>query len=312
MSKAKIIVVLISLIFCSRLAAQDAAPSDTYAPNYKYVKGDSARIKRIMLLETQAHIGKLNLSSEIAFPSQIVDITFQKIINVLENGDAEIYSENESTKYSFNGIAKDKVEKGSRGLIAVLSKTGITKSITRLTEKNNLDRSAGELLFQYDGSDDGNDNSYDKPIKLGESWIEDTMSPFGGKMHCVNKLVQKDVKYDNDRVMVLECINTGIIDKNFLYQSNLSQEEIDRFHLEATGTFKMQGTDKVSMINGNLVSSCGLINIRLEILPRELKGRDVPPLKLVMDGTYETLLLPVPKAPAPKKPMPKKPAPKKK
>lgn len=312
MSKAKIIVVLISLIFCSRLAAQDAAPTDVVALNYKYVKGDTARTKRTMIFETQAHIGKLDLNNEMAFPSKIVTITFEKIINVLENGDAEIYAETESARYSFNDSAKDKVEKGSRRLIVVLSKTGITKSITRLTEKNSLDRSNGELLFQYDGSDDGNDNSYDKPIKVGESWIEDTMSPFGGKMHCVNKLVQKDVKYDNDRVMVLECINTGIIDRNFLYQSNLSQEEIDRFHLEATGTFKMQGTDKVSMTDGNLVSSCGLINIRLEILPRELRGRDVPPLKIVIDGAYETCLLPVSKAPAPKKPMPKKPAPKRK
>lgn len=300
MSKAKIIVVLISLIFCTRLAAQDVSASDAVNTSCHYEKGEIIRTKSILDLNSHVSMKKNNEYRYAVVPSRIIIVTYHKVINVFENGDAEIYSKMETSKSDPNGFIQVKPAKQIFPLIIVKSKSGVTKSITRM-KNGSLDRSTGELIYSNDSIDNDSSNSLDKMVKLGESWTEEDANSFGGgNMRCVCKLIQKDVEYGNYRILIVEETDTGDVDSSFFITRD-GNDGIDNAQSDKIGTFKMQGTDKINMKDGKLISSCGLITMRYKLKSQELAESDLSSAEFLVDGTYETCMLPVSNMPAPKK-----------
>lgn len=296
MSKAKIFVVLISLIICSKLAAQDTVRSG-YGP----VIGDITRTKTIINIDTTVRLNKINLGREFAFPSNMVIITSKKVIDIQENGDTVILSRLESFQSNIDNVVKNKSAKKFLPVIIIVSKEGVTQSITKMKDES-TDIAKGELIFKNENNDRSSFN--DKEYQIGESWSEDTISPLGGCMHSVCKLIQSDLPYGDDKIRIYEEISTGDVDKNLLFPRNTTDGNVISDDIsEVAGTFKMQGTEKISMKTRKSISSCGLLNMRIELTSKKAREAGLPSLNFVMDGSYEILSF---HTSAPKKPMPKK------
>ena len=301
-SKAIIVSMCIMLcMFCAQLAAQDVTPPvpDTITLEYKFLKDDTTRYK--LVLDMNANI-QMDAPAAQQIPQMAVKIVIvmnQKVVKVLENGDAEISPKIESIKMTMMGATNELPLDKAPQITIVMSKTGVMKSITGM-DKTVSDMFSGIPMLNAGSSGPQLSIFPDKPIAVGDAWIQDIPSPMGGNMHSECKLLEKDAKAGNYTVAVYSQNINGDLKFSMTPPAGVAQTAIALPQMGMSGKFDYKGTSKFSMDLGKLISSGGAMNMQIDLNAPASPGTAAQPIKVIVNGTFQMYIMP-PAVPAKKK-----------
>lgn len=266
---------------------------------YKFVKNDTTRYK--LVLDMNANI-QMDVPAAQQIPPMAVKIVLvmsQKVIKVLENGDAEISPKIESIKMTMMGATNEIPIEKAPLVTMVMSKTGVLKSVS------GIDKTFSGMLSGIPMLNSGTSGPQlnilpDKPIGVGDSWIQDIPGPFGGKIHSECKLLEKDAKAGNYTVVVYSQDINGDLKFDMPTIGGAAQTAMPLPLMGMNGKFDYKGTGKFSTELGKMISSGGSINMQIDMNAPASPGASAQPIKILVDGAFQMYIMP-PAAPARKK-----------
>lgn len=289
-----VLLCIILCMFCVQLAAQDVTSPDTIKLEYKFVKGDVTRYK--VVLDMNADI-KMDAAATQQIPQmavKIVAITNQKINKILENGDAEIIPGAESLKLTMMGATNEIPLNQAPQMKMVMSKTGSVVSFS------GMDKAATDMLASMPMLGNGSSMPQisefpDKPIGVGDSWIQDIPNMLGGNMHYECKLLEKNAKVGAYTVAVFSENVNGDMTINMTPPAGVTQGALPLPQMGMSGKYDAKLMNKFSTDLGKLVACNGTINMQFDMsMPNAQAAPATPaqPIKVVINGTVQMYLMP--------------------
>jgi hypothetical protein len=289
-----VLLCIILCMFCVQLAAQDVTKPDTIKLEYKFVKGDVTRYK--VVLDMNADI-KMDIATAQQIPQmalKIVAIANQKVNKVFENGDAEIIPGVESLKLTMMGATNEMPMNQAPQMKMVMSKTGSVKSITGI-DKATADMLSSMPMIANGASMPQISEFPDKPIGVGDSWIQDIPNMLGGNMHYECKLGTYTVAVFSENV-------NGDMTLNMKPPTGATQSVLPFPQMGMSGKYDAKLVNKFSTDLGKLVSCNGTINMQFDMsMPNAQTAQTSPAtpaqsIKVVINGTIQMYLAPAPVA----------------
>ncbi|MHB1458680.1 MAG: hypothetical protein ACYC0V_17365 [Armatimonadota bacterium] len=301
----KTVIVLLSLLLCMlcvRLVAQDVTPPvpDTITLENKFVKGDTSRYKMVFDMNANIQMEAAGAQQIPPMAVKIVLIMNQKVNKILENGDAEISPKIESLKMTMMGATNEIPLDKAPPITMVMSKTGVIKSITGM-DKSFSDMLSGIPMLNAGGSGTQLNIFPDKPVGVGDAWIQDIQNPLGGGMHSECKLLEKDAKAGNYTVAVISQNINGDINFNMKPPTGVTDTPIVLPQMGMSGKYDYKGTNKFSTELGKLISSSGLLSMQIDLNAPSSPGTTAQTIKVLVNGTLQMYIMPLAVTPVKRK-----------